>query len=558
MKFTAFFAKITAGIGAVTLFALGAATLYADWSAPLTPPPTCRAGDPGCDAPIHAGAAAQVKKGKFGIGTRTPMMSLEVTAPSSVFSLPSIGLSYPADNSPVTKWLYLIGPGATQANSEIIHSDNTGLTFGRQTSSLGGSITREMVITKDGKVAIGTNPQNFLADLTGLFTVFGTIKITDGQAQPGRVLTAVDSKGLASWKNLPALSEADTLQSVVNRGKTVAGGADQFPITLSRTDQSGTALEVFGKVLIQDTTQGKDKILTSDQEGLASWKSLSQIGGGAEADTLQSVTARGATTDRAIETNGFRSKQDAIIDGRVGIGDDTPSALLSVGSGDKFRVDANGHLRLNGSTDPLNGLADTSFSRILSFANSSAPFNTSKLKVVYGIIGEPQNNGAGDIRGISIVPVTGHAGTVGNVYGVTSGVRTANKDTLLTNGAAFVARTPHILTGGRITNAYGIFINPQKDTGVTGVTNGYGIYQTGADDTNIFLGNVGIGTKAPSAKLDVAGKIKIADGTERAGRVLTSNAQGLASWQDPQAGGGTYSADSSLTLTGTRFGLNIE
>lgn len=46
-------------------------------------------------------------------------------------------------------------------------------------------------------------------------------------------------------------------------------------------------------------------------------------------------------------------------------------------------------------------------------------------------------------------------------------------------------------------------------------------------------GLVGIGTSAPAARLDVAGNIKIADGTQGAGKVLTSDANGLASWKAP-------------------------
>ena len=43
-------------------------------------------------------------------------------------------------------------------------------------------------------------------------------------------------------------------------------------------------------------------------------------------------------------------------------------------------------------------------------------------------------------------------------------------------------------------------------------------------------GNVGIGTAKPVAKLDIVGNIKIADGTQGAGKILTSDANGLASW----------------------------
>lgn len=44
-------------------------------------------------------------------------------------------------------------------------------------------------------------------------------------------------------------------------------------------------------------------------------------------------------------------------------------------------------------------------------------------------------------------------------------------------------------------------------------------------------GDVGIGTINPGAKLEIAGDIKIVDGTQGAGKVLTSDATGSASWQ---------------------------
>ncbi len=50
-------------------------------------------------------------------------------------------------------------------------------------------------------------------------------------------------------------------------------------------------------------------------------------------------------------------------------------------------------------------------------------------------------------------------------------------------------------------------------------------------------GNLGLGTTAPGAKLEVAGQIKITGGTPGAGKVLTSDAAGLATWA---AAGGSY------------------
>ena len=72
----------------------------------------------------------------------------------------------------------------------------------------------------------------------------------------------------------------------------------------------------------------------------------------------------------------------------------------------------------------------------------------------------------------------------------------------------------------------------------------YGLQYEDASDRFTFIGNgnpvltadlatlrVGIGTTSPIAKLDIAGNIKITDGTQALGKVLTSDAVGNGSWQ---------------------------
>lgn len=85
--------------------------------------------------------------------------------------------------------------------------------------------------------------------------------------------------------------------------------------------------------------------------------------------------------------------------------------------------------------------------------------------------------------------------------------------------------------------------------------------------------NVGIGTSNPVTKLHVAGKIKIVDGTQGAGKVLTSDTAGVAAWQtlpvfietDPQVGSSTINkipkwngstlVDGVITDNGTNVGI---
>ncbi len=52
-------------------------------------------------------------------------------------------------------------------------------------------------------------------------------------------------------------------------------------------------------------------------------------------------------------------------------------------------------------------------------------------------------------------------------------------------------------------------------------------------EKSYFQGKIGIGETEPDAKLHIAGDVKIVDGTQAVGKVLTSDADGLASWQPP-------------------------
>jgi len=55
-------------------------------------------------------------------------------------------------------------------------------------------------------------------------------------------------------------------------------------------------------------------------------------------------------------------------------------------------------------------------------------------------------------------------------------------------------------------------------------------------------GNIGIATTAPTQKLDIDGQIRIRQGNPGVGKVLTSDANGTATWEVPTSGGNTVGA----------------
>ncbi|MDC0257942.1 hypothetical protein OAK35_04275 [Crocinitomicaceae bacterium] len=107
------------------------------------------------------------------------------------------------------------------------------------------------------------------------------------------------------------------------------------------------------------------------------------------------------------------------------------------------------------------------------------------------------------------------------------------------------------------------------NSGTTAGTNFIGTtdavnFVTKTDDTErmrvLSTGEVGIGTPSPSATLDVVGPIQIQDGTQGDGEVLTSDANGNATWEvnrssrtvhtkDPNPGCGTAFAPNATIFT---------
>ena len=123
--------------------------------------------------------------------------------------------------------------------------------------------------------------------------------------------------------------------------------------------------------------------------------------------------------------------------------------------------------------------------------------------------------------GVGTTSPTQKLQVAGTVYSTSGGFKFPDG----TTQASAASGTGGGIGGSGTTNYLPIF------TGATTLGNSV-VYETG--------GKVGIGTNTPSAKLDVAGSVKIADGNQAAGKVLTSSdGTGAATWQTPAIPRGT-------------------
>ena len=234
---------------------------------------------------------------------------------------------------------------------------------------------------------------------------------------------------------------------------------------------------------------------------------------------------------------------------------------------------ANGILSLGGSTvsPDLNSLGDTAWADVTDIPADIADGDdgiTVELDPIFGLseaanilVTDTTNwntaYGWGDHSLLGYFSNSGEAGTADRTLGNTDNFGLG----FLTNGSNRL----HIQNDGNVgigttspgsklevngdvqaNNAYRLFdtngaINTQNWTlraapSGFGVDGNFEIFEEGLGSRLVIAdstGNVGIGSATPTAKLEVIGQIRMFDGTQGDGRVLTSNASGYATWQDP-------------------------
>ncbi len=402
----------------------------------------------------------------------------------------------------------------------------------------------------------------------------------DGTPAAGSVPARISFvTGSSSGTRLERLKIGNTGDITMNTNQFFLQKSNGF-IGLGTTTPAAR-LDVIGSIKISDGTQATGKVLTSDANGLASWKTISTSGGvntvGAIAATSNAngavITGNSLSLAPADSTNGgvittgtqkFSGAKTFNSDLRVNsltVGRGGGNSTLNTAFGTDalktnttgIRNTANGNQALNKNTTGSNnsangdsalysnttGEGNTAQGVVALFSNTTGSYNTA-----IGIATLQFNNTGSYHTATGIGALQKNTSGVSNsAYGFGS---LSNNTTGTANTAIGINAFNSNLSGSNNT-ALGSFTRVSTDT-LSNAT-AIGVQAEVGASNSMVLGSiagvnnatantkVGIGTTTPAALLDVVGTIKITDGTQGLGKVLTSNANGLASWQTAAASG---------------------
>jgi trimeric autotransporter adhesin len=422
-----------------------------------------------------------------------------------------------------------------------------------------------MRLAANGNVGIGTTAPDTTLHLVGKF------KYQDGSQATGKVLTS-DANGLASWAPAPAaITTAWGLQGNAGTDTLInfIGTTDAKNLIFKTNNTIGATLSfgnVYGKTFKINGATNSDAFLSTESPNAT--LALGQYG------SYTTLSADGRLTlgaDRIFRLKGNTTSQDNIVltrcgacgpgniisaridengtdlftvnsSGNVGVGIATPTAKLDIA----------GNIKITDGTQGLNKVLTSDANGLASWA--AAPSATS---TAWGLQGNTGTNstanfiGTTDLKDLIFktnnserLKLTSGGKTrffhntwntsINNLFSIgdsTFNVFDISTSTASADGQSTIFKFRGNNAGYNDTWSFNIEqgYNTKFNSGA------YADYQSfnfaGSEKMRINqFGNVGIGTATPTTRLDIAGAIKIVDGTQGLNKVLTSDANGLATW----------------------------
>ncbi len=393
------------------------------------------------------------------------------------------------------------------------------------------SSVNDLVLQKSGgKVGIGTtNPG---AELE----VNGQVKITGGTPGASKVLTS-DANGLASWQD--AAGDITTVGSMTSDSVFANANADDNWLGLGAAagriefdDQTMDEVNILDANVGIGTASPSDKLHLEDDDNV----SAKIIAGTSDTASLKLMESGnygfefqydGSVDKLHLWSRGFSGNEAKRMtwqkDGKVGIGTTSPSAKLEVYDGTLSITNMAETADEDAIKIGIDGEHDASIKLYDDDGEATQHF-----KMTYSAATE-------DLRF--------HSDQVDNILYMTQagkvGIGTTSPGSLLEVNGGGSDAVAIIDVGAEDVNSSGLRIRENgSDRWMllyrNWQSNSLHIYDDLANTEVMTFesntGNVGIGTTSPGAKLEVNGQVKITGGSPGTGKILTSDANGLASW----------------------------
>ena len=389
---------------------------------------------------------------------------------------------------------------ATAAGDNILLISKDNLNLGA------GDTGGDFYIESTGEIGIGTTTPSEKLHVAGNTLITDTLKLPNGAAV-GSVLTS-DATGNASWQDAAGGNAWELTGNTGSTAVNFLGTTDNVSLRFRTNNIERARIDSIGTFVVDKKILNYPSTINSGKEGSPSTFVLGTYSNTAEHNPRINLARHRGTYA-------------------------SPTAIQS---GDW--IGSLGFRGYDGANYPVAGSI---------FVNSSENWSTTQQGAI--MMFQTTANGESAPSERMRIHSNGNVGVNSfdpkaklQVFGTSN---TSVLDSINQNRTSLGAQRFHFSTGD-------VF-----DIGFQSLPNYAAWMQAGFNGTaepillNPNGGNIGIGNNNPTARLHVSGNFRLEDGTQAAGRILTSDAAGNASWQVPSSSINIYNSNGSLTANRT-------